>query len=37
LLSDSTVTEGLAVQGEEAQQARGAVDTWLQQLGLVPA
>ena len=37
LLADTTVTEGLAVQGEEAQQARGAVDTWLQQLGLLPA
>lgn len=37
LLADTAVTEGLAVQGEEAQQARGAVDTWLQQLRLLPA
>ena len=37
LLPETTVTEGLAVQGEEAQQARGDVDTWLQQIGLVPA
>lgn len=35
LLPDTTVTDGLAVQGEEAQQARGDVDTWLRGLGLL--
>ena len=37
VLPETTVTEGLAVQGEEAQQAGGDVDTWLQQIGLLPA
>ena len=34
LLPDTTITDGLAVQGEEAQQARGDVDAWLRQVGL---
>ena len=37
LLPDTTVTEGLAVQGEEAQLAGGDVEAWLRQLGLLPA
>jgi flavodoxin len=34
LLPDTAITDGLAVQGEEARQARGDVDTWLRGLGL---
>lgn len=37
LLPETTVTEGLAVQGEEAAQARPDVDSWLRQLNLQPA
>jgi flavodoxin len=36
LLPDTTVTEGLAVQGEESAQAGAEVDAWLRQLGLRP-
>lgn len=35
LLPGTTVTEGLAVQGEEAQQARGEVEGWLRALSLL--
>ena len=35
LLPDSTVSQGLAVQGEQAAQARGDVEAWLRQLGLL--
>ncbi|WP_344057811.1 flavodoxin [Microbacterium pumilum] len=37
LLPGVTVTEGLAVQGEVASQARPNVDAWLRQLGLLGA
>ena len=35
LLPDSTVSQGLAVQGEQAAQARGDVEAWLRRLGLL--
>lgn len=37
LLPDTTVTDGLAVRGEEAQRARGDVERWLGQIGLLRA
>ncbi|GAA1732150.1 flavodoxin [Microbacterium paludicola] len=35
LLPDTTITEGLAIQGEEAQQAQGQVEAWLRGIGLL--
>jgi hypothetical protein len=37
LLPRSTVTDGLAVRGEEAAQARGDVENWLREVGLIQA
>jgi flavodoxin len=37
LCPDSTIGEGLAIRGEEASAARAEVETWLRDIGLLPA